>query len=51
MDNQKVELRQENKIIGQAQIIAYLRYNNWGLPVGAGRLRPPSEAVVGGEVL
>jgi hypothetical protein len=26
-------------------------YNNWGLPVGAGRPRPLSEAVVEGEVL
>jgi hypothetical protein len=51
MDNGKVELRQENKIIRQAQVIAYLIYDNWGLPVGAGRPRPPSEAVVEGEVL
>ncbi len=51
MDNRKVELRQEKKIIRQDTIITYLRYNYWGLPVGAGRPRPPSEAVVGGEVL
>jgi hypothetical protein len=31
MDNGKVELRQENKLIRQAQIIAYLIYDNWGL--------------------
>jgi hypothetical protein len=44
------ELRQETKIIRQAKIIPYLRYKKWDLPVGAGRPRPPSEAVVG-EVL